>query len=92
MANFKKNQSGEILLDTEQDCSLATKLEIWCKKPNADRTVVKQTATLEADDQTVKASFTFDVAGNWERKAVITFSPANEVHGEVSEFTVDEIW
>lgn len=90
MANFKKGQSGEIYLDTEQDCSTAIGLKIECRKPDATRTVVEQVATLEADNQTVKATFTFDVAGIWERRAVITFAPANEVPGEITTFTVDD--
>jgi hypothetical protein len=90
MGQFVKGQYGEIILDTETDLSTATDLKIQVRKPNG--TVVEETATLESDNTSLKASFLLDTDGIWQRRSVVTFTGGNVVEGIPESFNVLDDW
>jgi hypothetical protein len=91
MGDFYKGQYGEIELDTEQDCSLAISLKIEIKKPDNITTVIQE-ATLNQDNKTIKSTFLLDVAGIYQRRAIVQFSPTNTASGVPTDFIVKDSW
>jgi hypothetical protein len=90
MSQFVIGQQGEITLNTGTNISAAATREIEVKKP--DGTIVKQVATLEPDNMSVKAVFAFDDFGPWKARAIITFTGSPAVKGLPDEILVFDDW